>query len=116
MIKVEDILKNRVTYFKNKDFESIYDIYSRESEFKQYFSSKEMYKDHFFKLIELISPVSVEIYKVLYNNERAEVLYLEKAEHIENNTTVFYYSKAYFVLEDNIWKIEREERESSNKY
>ena len=83
MIKAENILQKRIEYFKNKEYEKIYDIYSPQSEFRRYFESKDIYKEHFEKLIDTLVPESVEIYKVLYNNESAEILFLEKLREEE---------------------------------
>ncbi len=113
MIKAEELLKKRVEYFNDRDFESIYNIYSKESELKQFFCTKESYKEHFFKLINHILPESVEIYKVLYNNSSVEILYIEKARDLLKDSIINFYTKTYFILEDNTWKILKEERESS---
>ena len=68
MNSIEEIIKERINYFNNKEYEKIYDIYSIHSEFKQFFPEIEVYREHFFKLIELFLPVSFEIYILLYNN------------------------------------------------
>ncbi len=113
MIKAENILQKRIEYFKNKEYEKIYDIYSLESEFRRYFESKEIYKEHFEKLIDTLMPESVEIYKVLYNNESAEILFLEKLRDLKEDKLINCYSKSFFVLEDGSWKILKEIREST---
>ena len=46
MIKAENILQKRIEYFKNKEYEKIYDIYSLESEFRRYFENKEIYHNN----------------------------------------------------------------------
>lgn len=58
-------------------------------------------------------PESIEIYKVLYNNESAEILFLEKIRDLKENKLVYCYSKSYFVLEEGSWKILKEIREST---
>ncbi|MCI6475962.1 MAG: hypothetical protein MSA07_09730 [Mucispirillum sp.] len=113
MIKAENILQKRIEYFKNKEYEKIYDIYSLESEFRRYFENKEIYKEHFEKLIDTLVPESVEIYKVLYNNERAEILFLEKLRDLKEDKLINCYSKSYLVLENGSWKILKEIREST---
>ncbi len=112
MIKPENILQKRLEYFKNKEYEKIYDIYSVDSEFRRYFETKESYGEHFNNLIETFIPESVEIYKVLYNNESAEILFLEKLRDIKEDKLICCYSKSYFVLEEGSWKILKEIRES----
>lgn len=57
--------------------------------------------------------VYIEIYKVLYNNESAEILFLEKIRDLKENKLVYCYSKSYFVLEEGSWKILKEIREST---
>lgn len=115
MNSIENIIKDRINHFKNKDYEKIYDIYSIDSEFRQFFPSVEVYREHFFKLIEVVSPVNVEIYKVLYNNEWAEILFMENVENLEDDDIITYYAKAFFIKEDNVWKIINEKRETSYK-
>lgn len=112
MIKAENILQNRLEYFKNKDYEKIYDIYSNNSEFRKYFENSQQYGRHFENLIDLFMPESIEIYKVLYNNDNAEILFLEKVKDLKENKLINCYSKSYFVLEDGKWKILKEVRES----
>ena len=111
MDKIEKIIEQRIEYFNNKDYEKIYDIYSIQSQFRQFFPEKDDYKEHFFKLIEIFLPVSIEIYKVLYNNEVAEILFLEKIKNLEEENVVSYYVKANFAREEGLWKIVKEERE-----
>lgn len=113
MIKAENILQNRLEYFKNKEYEKIYDIYSCNSDFRQFFENSEKYKEHFNGLIEIFMPETIEIYKVLYNNESAEILFLEKVRDLKEDKLVYYYSKSYFVLEEGSWKILKEIREST---
>lgn len=115
MNKIEEIITERINHFKNKDYEKIYDIYSDESEFKQFFPAIDVYKEHFFKLIEIFLPVSVEIYKVLYNNDYAEILFVENVESLEDNVIITYYVKAFFLKENGVWKLQKEQRETSYK-
>lgn len=115
MNNIEDIIRERITHFSNKDYEKIYDIYSTDSEFKQFFPEIEVYKEHFFKLIEIFLPVSVEIYKVLYNNEWAEILFVENVRSLEDDVIITYYVKAYFLKENGVWKLQKEYRETSYK-
>ena len=63
-------------------------------------------------MIETFIPESIEIYKVLYNNESAEILFLEKLRDLKENKLIYCYSKSYFVLEEGSWKILKEIRES----
>ena len=91
MIKAENILQNRLEYFKNKDYEKIFNIYSHNSEFRSYFESSDKYGD----------------------NESAEILFLEKIRDLKENKLVYCYSKSYFVLEEGSWKILKEIREST---
>ena len=99
MIKAENILQKRIEYFKNKEYEKIYDIYSLESEFRRYFENKEIYKEHFEKLIDTLVPESVEIYKVLYNN---------LIRSIPSNLVaiIFNYKKKDFFKEEKIETLE----------
>ncbi len=90
MIKAENILQNRLEYFKNKDYEKIFNIYSHNSEFRSYFESSDKYGEYFNNLVEMFIPESIEIYKLVYC-----------------------YSKSYFVLEEGSWKILKEIREST---
>lgn len=113
MIKAENVLQKRVKYFKNKEYEKIYDIYSIDSDFRRYFETSEKYGEHFSSLIETLIPESVEIYKVLYNNESAEILFLEKLRDLKEDKLIYCYSKSYFVLEEGSWKILKEIREST---
>lgn len=113
MIEAEKILQNRLEYFKNKDYKKIYDIYSHSSEFCHFFENSEKYGEHFSGLIEIFMPESIEIYKVLHNEESAEILFLEKVRDIKEDKLVYYYSKTYFVLEEGSWKILKEIRESA---
>lgn len=115
MIKAENILQKRIEYFKNKEYEKIYDIYSLESEFRRYFESKEIYKEHFEKLIDTLVPESVEIYKVLYNNEWAEILFVENVRSLEDDVIITYYVKAFFQQENGQWKLQQEQRETAYK-
>lgn len=112
MIKAENILQKRVEYFKNKEYKKIYDIYSTGSEFRRYFETSDKYGEHFNNLIETLMPESVEIYKILYNNESAEILFLEKIRDLKEDKLIHCYSKSYFVLEEGSWKILKEIRES----
>ena len=57
-------------------------------------------------------PESIEIYKVLYNSESAEILFLEKLRDLKEDKLIYCYSKSYFVLEEGSWKILKEIRES----
>lgn len=113
MIKAENVLQNRLEYFKSKDYKNIYDIYSYKSEFRRYFETSDKYGEHFNNLIEIFMPESIEIYKVLYNNESAEILFLEKVRDLKEDKLINYYSKSYFVLEEGNWKILKEIREST---
>lgn len=113
MIKAENILQKRLEYFKNKEYEKIYDIYSTGSEFRRYFETSEKYGEHFNNLIETLMPESIEIYKVLYSDESAEILFLEKVRDLKEDKLVYCYSKSYFVLEEGGWKILKEIREST---
>lgn len=113
MIKAENILQNRLEYFKNKDYEKIFNIYSHNSEFRSYFENSDKYGEYFNNLVEMFIPESIEIYKVLYNNESAEILFLEKIRDLKENKLVYCYSKSYFVLEEGSWKILKEIREST---
>lgn len=115
MTKPENILQNRLEYFKNKDSSNIYDIYSKDSPLHKYFGNKKIYSEHFNNLVKLFMPLSLKIYKITYNNDsnRAEVLFLEKVQDLVENKEVNYYSKAFFILEDEKWKILEETRESS---
>ncbi len=63
-------------------------------------------------MIETFIPESIEIYKVLYNNESAEILFLEKLRDLKEDKLIYCYSKSYFVLEEGSWKILKEIRES----
>ena len=96
MIKAENILQNRLEYFKNKDYEKIFNIYSHNSEFRSYFESSDKYGEYFNNLVEMFIPESIEIYKDL-----------------KENKLVYCYSKSYFVLEEGSWKILKEIREST---
>lgn len=115
MNSIEEIIKERINYFNNKEYEKIYDIYSTSSEFKQFFPEIEVYREHFFKLIELFLPVSVEIYKVLYNNEWAEILFVENVRNLEDDVIITYYVKAFFQKENGKWKLQQEQRETAYK-
>ena len=115
MNSIEEIIKERINYFNNKEYEKIYDIYSINSEFKQFFPEIEVYREHFFKLIELFLPVSVEIYKVLYNNEWAEILFVENVRSLEDDVIITYYVKAFFQQENGQWKLQHEQRETAYK-
>lgn len=115
MNSIEEIIKERINYFNNKEYEKIYDIYSIHSEFKQFFPAIEAYREHFFKLIELFLPVSVEIYKVLYNNEWAEILFVENVRSLEDDVIITYYVKAFFQQENGQWKLQQEQRETAYK-
>ena len=70
MIKAENILQKRLEYFKNKEYEKIYDIYSAGSEFRRYFETSEKYGEHFNNLIETLMPESIEIYKCNHTSLR----------------------------------------------
>ncbi len=113
MTTPEDILKNRINFFQNKECEKIYEIYGMNSDFHNFFENINNYREHFEKLTEKFMPESVEIYKVLYNKESAEILFLEKVRDLENNQVINYYSKGYFILEEGSWKILKEVRESN---
>lgn len=113
MIKAENILQNRLEYFKNREYVKIYEIYSHNSEFRRHFETVEMYGEHFKSLVEQFIPESIEIYKVLYNNTDAEILFLEKIREIKENKLVNCYAKSYFILENGCWKILKEIRESA---
>ena len=115
MNSIEEIIKERINYFNNKEYEKIYYIYSINSEFKQFFPEIEAYREHFFKLIELFLPVSVEIYKVLYNNEWAEILFVENVRSLEDDVIITYYVKAFFQKENGKWKLQQEQRETAYK-
>lgn len=113
MNSIEEIIKERIKYFNNKEYEKIYDIYSTSSEFKKFFPEIEIYREHFFKLIELFLPVSVEIYKVLYNNDWAEILFVENVRNLEEDIIITYYVKAFFQKENGQWKLQQEQRETA---
>lgn len=113
MTKAENVLQKRVEYFKNKEYKKIYDIYSTGSDFRSYFETCDKYGEHFNSLIETLMPESVEIYKVLYNNDSAEILFLEKLRDLKEDKLIYCYSKSYFVLEEGSWKILKEIREST---
>ena len=115
MNNIENIIKDRINHFKNKDYEKIYDIYSIDSEFRQFFPSVEVYREHFFKLIDIFLPVNVEIYKVLYNNEWAEILFVENVRSLEDDVIITYYVKAFFQQENGQWKLQQEQRETAYK-
>ena len=104
--------RHNIIILGGKEYEKIYDIYSAESEFRRYFETKDSYGEHFNNLIETFIPESIEIYKVLYNNESAEILFLEKLRDLKENKLIYCYSKSYFVLEEGSWKILKEIRES----
>lgn len=112
MIKAENVLQKRLEYFKRREYEKIYETYSSTSEFRKHFESAEQYGRHFTNLIKILEPESIEIYKVLYDNTGAEVLFLEKLRDLQENKLINCYVKSYFVLEDGCWKIIKETRES----
>ncbi len=53
MIKAENILQNRLEYFKNKDYEKIFNIYSHNSEFRSYFESSDKYGEYFYIIMKV---------------------------------------------------------------
>lgn len=112
MDKAGKLLQERVKMFQEGNSDGIYDLYHSKSDLKKFFHSKEVYKEHFSKLILLSVPESVEFYKILYNNDEVEVLYLEIILNKESGDLNKFYTKTTLKEENGSLKIMCEKRES----
>lgn len=106
------LLLDRIRMYQEGNSDGIYDLYHSESDFKKFFNTKEVYSEHFSKLILSGVPESIEFYKILYNNDSVEVLYLEVVFDKENGDYKKYYTKTILKEEQGSLKIVREIRES----
>lgn len=112
MEEIKNILIKRADDFRKGDYKSVFDLYAPDSDFRRFFPDEISYGEHFSKLIRLNLPESIEIYKVLADNNTAEVLYTEKIKSLESGCITIYYSKTEFERFDMSWKIVREKREA----
>lgn len=104
-----EILEKRIKYYAENNPEAIYNLYHKNSKFKEFFPTFEVYKTHFDKLISDHLPINVEVFRENQTDDKAEALYIEIFKYGE--TIKKFYSKTTFTLENNEWLIIDEKRE-----
>lgn len=106
-----EVLEKRAEYFNDMLPELIFGLYSKTSQFRQFFADMESYTKHFRSAVDH-NPVALEVFRESIDGESAEVLFLER-QMIEERERLCY-GKAVFIKEDDDWKIVNEIRESKS--
>ena len=104
-----EIIVSRSVGYKNINPKQIYECYHEESNFRQIFTSLNVYETYFTEISSDSFHAGLKIVSERRMGNLSEVTYVEN--FMENGTLVSYFSKSLLKLENDKWKILWDKRE-----